>query len=87
MNIPYMEIPIPPRGPVLSRHGIYRNEHIFTLDIWVQGRLYAWVSAECYIANPYEVMSHLLKPMWEGTPWQRVLVRQLLYPWTGRIIW
>lgn len=90
-HIPYEDIPVV-SSPPLSRHGIFRNPTNYTLEIWVQGRLYAAVSAYQYDAcsdkrGILQAMAELLRPLWEGTPWQRVLVKQLFMPWVGDGLW
>ncbi len=91
ISIDYDDIPLVPKHSY-DRHGIFRNPAEYTLEIWIQGKRHFIVSGESYdFIISQEVFIHgvcetLLRPMIEGTPWQRVLVRQLIYPWTGRVI-
>jgi hypothetical protein len=87
-HIPYSEIP-EATGPEISRHGILRNQLKFTLEIWFQGRLIGEVSASFYMSWPSqtEILQGIageLRPLWDnGTPWQRVRLKQLFIPWAG----
>jgi hypothetical protein len=86
-HIPYNEIPLV-SGPPLARHGILRNRFNCNLEIWVQGKFYGAMSAFYYETCPdqrrvLQELAEMLRPLWEGTPWQRVLVKQLFMPWVG----
>lgn len=92
INIEYEDIPLVPKY-IADRHGIFRNPNEYTLEVWVQGKKHTIITGECY-TQCYSVemlinilCDTLLRPLAEGTPWQRVLLRQILEPWTGGIVW
>ncbi len=92
INIEYEDIPLVPKY-IADRHGIFRNPNEYTLEVWIQNRICVVITGECYndcysldmlidmIYNMY------LRKIAERTPWQMVLVKQILEPWTGGIVW
>lgn len=91
-QIPYNDIPVVP-GPRWERHGIFRNPRAYTLEVWILGNFYGDCSAELYLRYADKrhalqvIADDMLRPLWVGTPWQRVLVKQLFMPWVGDGRW